>query len=270
MGPALILSDFSFRYFEGGPPVFSQYSLSLPPGCCCALLGPTGAGKSTLLSVIAGIAGSQFKTAIANGSVQLGNETHNPLPMRIQFPQVGLVLQDPSVQISGIRETVQSEIELTLENLAVRDESRAQRVLSTLRLLGIEHLADRHPRRVSGGEMQRIALASVVVAYPEVLLLDEPTSALDSDSQIRLKAILRSLRSSATIVLTDTAIDFALNLVDVFVVLDKGRNVFVGTQADLLSSLHDFEHLLPVGTWSKLRRSDVWHSLGKRIYEHRL
>ena len=260
MAPDISVADLTFRYYANSPPVFSRYSLDIPAKTCCAILGPTGSGKTTLLSVISGIAGSQLKTASAEGTVRIGLESYAPLPRRILFPKVGFALQEPSVQISGVKNTVRSELGFTLENLGVHPAERGPRVDETLRLFGLERLAERNPFHLSGGEMQRVALASILVAAPSILLLDEPTGALDWPSQKRLKSLLRSLKTTTTIVFTDYTIEFALNLADVIVVMENGRNVFVGNQREFLDSLSSFDHLLPLTAWKELIESAAWET----------
>jgi energy-coupling factor transport system ATP-binding protein len=160
-----------------------------------------------------------------------------------------MVLQDPYVQISGVRETVFDEVLFTLENLGTIPQDARQTILSLLKRLGIDHLADRKPTSLSGGETQRVALAAILIAQPPLLLLDEPTTALDSNAQDKLRFILRSLRGRTTVLLTDTQIDFALAVADQIVLLDHGTIIFQGDSRNLLSQLHRFSSTLPVEGW---------------------
>ncbi|MEX2116320.1 MAG: ABC transporter ATP-binding protein [Bacteroidota bacterium] len=253
MAPRIIIGNLTYRYFAAGSPVFSGFSLEVPPGSCCALLGPTGSGKTTLLEILSGVAGSQCKTSVAEGTIQIGEDRYQPIPQSTLFPNVGLVLQDPEVQISGIRDTVTAEVEFTLEQLSVPAAERQRRVSDVLAHLGLSPLAQRHPMEVSGGERQRIALASILVATPSLLLLDEPANALDSRSQHLLKDILRSRKGTTTILLTDYSIDFALGLADLFVVLSDGRVVFQGTSSDLFRALGSLQDHLPLEYWKLLQ-----------------
>lgn len=253
MAPRIIVENLSYRYFEGGNPVFSDFSMEIPEGFCCALLGPTGAGKTTLLEILSGVAGSQCKTSVSAGSVQIGQEQYTPIPKSTLFPAVGLVLQDPEVQISGIKETVESEVAFTLEQMSIPASEQRQRVRTTLNDLALAPLAQRHPMEVSGGERQRIALASILVAAPSLLLLDEPANALDGRSQQLLKERLRILKRNTTIIISDYSIDFSLGLADMFVVLSAGRIVFQGTSADLFRNIDALRDFLPVDYWRQLR-----------------
>jgi energy-coupling factor transport system ATP-binding protein len=246
MGPLVTITGLTFRYFSPSKPVFSAYGLTIPPGSCCAVLGPSGAGKTTLLEILSGSAGAHYRTARCEGSVKIGGTNYSPIPSAVLFPEVGFVLQDPYVQISGIKSTVRSEIEFTLENLGIERGSRIKRVDAILDMLSLTPLADRHPYKLSGGEMQRVALASILVAEPPLLLLDEPANGLDIGSRMVLKNILRSLKGTTTIVLTDYTLAFALDLADRFVVLENGINRFEGTRKEFEGSLHALRELIPV------------------------
>lgn len=219
--------------------------MNIPSGTCCALLGPAGAGKTTLLEILSGAAGSQYKTSRAQGTVRIGHESFAPIPPGVLFPTVGFVLGDPMIQISGIRHTVRSEIAFTLENLGTDPAIRSRHVDEMLAKLGLGALADRNPRTLSGGEIQRVALASLLVARPPVLLLDEPANALDSGAAAMLSAILRELTESTTIILTDYTADFSLGVADRFIVLQEGSIRFQGDRDALLDAAHALQDVIP-------------------------
>lgn len=253
MAPRVTIENLSYRYFAGGKSVFAGFSLEVPPGSCCAILGPTGSGKTTLLEILSGVAGSQCKTGVAEGGIRIGEQRYDPIPLQTLFPEVGLVLQDPDVQISGIRDTVAGEVEFTLDQLPLSLSERAGRVKDILADLMLTSLAGRKPTEVSGGERQRIALASILVAHPSLLLLDEPANALDSRTQHILKNIVNRRKRQATILLTDYCIDFALGLADLYVVLAEGQVVFQGTETQFFRQLDSLRDLLPVQYWSLLK-----------------
>ncbi|MCX6142202.1 MAG: ABC transporter ATP-binding protein [Ignavibacteriales bacterium] len=211
MAQRLTIKDLSLQYSASEPRALSSLSLDVEAGSCCAIIGPTGAGKSTLLQCLAGTMRRHHPESLATGQIQFGETRFNGVPDHVLFPIAGLVLQDPYVQISGVRETVFDEVLFTLENLGTIPQDPRQTILSILQRLGIDHLADRKPTSLSGGETQRVALAAILIAQPSLLLLDEPTTALDSNAQDKLRFILRSLRGRTTVLLTDTQIDFALS-----------------------------------------------------------
>ncbi|MEK6754602.1 MAG: ABC transporter ATP-binding protein [Bacteroidota bacterium] len=252
MAAGVLTDRFSFQYSPEASRSLAEISLNIPAGTCCAILGPTGAGKTTLLHAIAGVLGRHHPDAISDGSIAVGGKTFAPLPKRILFPSIVLALQDPYVQISGVRETVYDEVFFTLENLGASPEEGKGRIPSLLKELGIDHLAARKPTTLSGGETQRVALATILVARPEILLLDEPTTALDVTAKERLQRILKSLKQKATVIFTDTHVDFALSVADQIVVLHKGTLLFSGTPKEFVGQMYRFESVVPIRGWMKV------------------
>lgn len=235
-------------------PALKDLTFSLKPGTCCAILGPTGSGKSTLLHLLSGILAHHHPGSVGDGRLIIGDQVYTPLPDQPLFPRVGLALQDPSVQISGIRETVVEELELTLETLG-RDPSSHREAANRLLLqLGVAHLAGQKPTTLSGGETQRVALATILIANPDVILLDEPATALDYGAQVTLRRLLRSFRGSSTVIFTDTRIELALEVADRLILLEAGGIVFNGEKGEFLGQLPDFSELLPVQDWLEALR----------------
>lgn len=253
MADRIALSSFSLQYSPSTPRVLSSLSIEIAGGACCAILGPTGAGKTSLLHCLSGIMRRHHPDAVSTGHLQIGERSFDGLPAQILFPTVGLALQDPHVQISGIRETVFGEVLFTLENTGTVPGNPADMIVPLLRSLGIDHLADRRPTSLSGGETQRVALATILAAQPPVLLLDEPATALDMAAQEQLRSILRSMKRRTTIVLTDTQLDFVLAVCDQIVVLREGAILFDGTPAAFLRRMQDFTSALPLESWIQLK-----------------
>jgi energy-coupling factor transporter ATP-binding protein EcfA2 len=249
MAHRLIIENLSLQYSSSEPKALSSLSVDVPAGSCCAIIGPTGAGKSTLLHCLAGTMHRHHPESVASGRLQLGETRFEGLPDHILFPVSALVLQDPYVQISGVRDTVFEEILFTLENLDATPQNPRKIIMALLQRLGIDHLANRKPTSLSGGETQRVALAAILVAQPPILLLDEPTSALDSNAQDKLRAILRSLHGTTTVMMSDTQIDFALAIADQILLIDHGTIVFAGSPSTLLSRAREYSSIIPVESW---------------------
>ncbi|MEX1275873.1 MAG: ABC transporter ATP-binding protein [Bacteroidota bacterium] len=251
MALPITLERVSYRYAPNTTPALSDINMVLQSGTCCVILGPTGSGKSTLLHLLAGVLAKHYPESVGEGVLTIGEHRYTPFPEGILFPTVALALQDHYVQISGIRDTTRKEIELTLETLG-RDPLRERASIDRLlQQLGIAHLAERKPTALSGGETQRVALATILIANPEIVLLDEPATALDYGAQSRLKLLLQSLRGTSSVVFTDTRIDLPLDVADRFIVLDAGRIHFDGNRRSFLEQLPDFGDLLPVQDWQE-------------------
>lgn len=265
MGHEIDIQSLSFSYFEGAAPVLSNVSLRADKGTCMAVLGPAASGKTTLLQILSGIMGAQSTTCAATGTVTIGDTLHAPIPDKVLFPQVGLVMQDASVQISGVKETVEEELSFTLDNLGFAGEEKSRRISAVASILDLHHLRHRRPNQLSGGELQRLVLGSIIVAEPRILLLDEPLAALDSLARHRLSETLRSLKRTTTIIVADSSVDFALAVADMFVVLDRGHIAFAGPRTEFLNSLASFTRLLPVSLWTDLIRASRTTNIEPRL-----
>jgi len=265
MVPSITARDLSYSYFAASRPALQSCSFTVQPGSCCAVLGPSGAGKTTLLQVLSGIAGSQITTSAATGSLVLGDREFTPIPRHALFPMVGFCMADSLVQLSGVKNTVADEIGFTLNNLGITGSEYSSRLDNILDKFKLATLADRHPGTLSGGELRRLMLASIMVGEPSILLLDEPVSSLDSTAESVLASVIQSSKKNMTVVMADHQVDFALRVADQIVVLDGGAVVFDGSTKDFLSSLPDFEHLLPTGSWQELMAAEASSNLRPSI-----
>jgi energy-coupling factor transport system ATP-binding protein len=270
MADRLNISSFSLRYSQSLPDILSSVTFDIKEQTCCAILGATGAGKSSLLQSLAGTMQRHHPECVASGRITIGTKTFEALPPGVLFPEVGLVLQDPHVQISGVRDSVLGEIMFTLENTGNLPKDAEAEVTPILRRLGIDHLAHRKPTSLSGGETQRVALATILVAQPRVLLLDEPTTALDQAAQGKLSSILKEMKGNTTIVLTDTQLDFALGLCDQIVVLDHGKITFDGSPAQFLGRMEQFREAVILDSWLPLKQKLLQVLEGKTLQSMRI
>jgi cobalt/nickel transport system ATP-binding protein len=212
-------------------------SLSIPAGTRIALLGANGSGKSTLLRILDGL---YFPEA---GSVRfLGEPLTEARFANDDFAygfrrRVGMLFQNPDVQLFNA--TVFDEVAFGPLQLRWPASEVRGRVAETLERLRLSHLKDRVPQRLSGGEKKRVALASVLVMDPEVLLLDEPTDALDPRSQSQLIDLLMGWAGGSKSVITATHhLGILEEIADRCFVLDRGRLAADLAPSDILKD-HD-------------------------------
>jgi len=171
----------------GGRVLFKQLSLSLAPGEFVAIMGESGAGKSTLLNLVAGL-----DTADA-GSIRFeGTDLKNlddDARTLLRRDRMGFVFQAFHV-LPYL--TVEQNVALPLDLLGVTESARTSRTLEMLEAVGIAPLARRYARELSGGEVQRIAIARALVHKPRLVLADEPTGNLDPRSAAQTLQLLRT------------------------------------------------------------------------------
>ena len=174
---ALARADrLTFTYPDARGPALRDISLEIEPGEVVAVLGPSGSGKSTLLRAFAGLV-PHFHGGRFEGRVEIaGHDTRSVRPAELAGT-VASVFQDPEEQI--VLSRVIREVAFGIENIGTPPEEIVGRAHEALAAVGSEHLADRAVAELSGGELQRVCLASAVALRPKLLLLDEPTSQLD-------------------------------------------------------------------------------------------
>jgi sulfate/thiosulfate transport system ATP-binding protein len=202
-------------------------SVTVGDGALTALLGPSGSGKSTLLRIIAGLETPD------EGEVRIGGEPVTDTPARSRG--VGFVFQHyaPFKHM-----TVQDNVAF---GLTVRKRPRAEikaRVHELLGLVRLDGLAARYPSQLSGGQLQRMALARALAPRPDVLLLDEPFGALDARVRSELRAWLRRLHEEihvTTIFVTHDQ-EEAMEVAEQIVVMNAGKVEQAGTPRELYES----------------------------------
>lgn len=224
------VSDVSFRYHDAT--AIDRLTLSIDPGTRVVLLGANGSGKSTLLRLLAGLAFPGSGTISFDGrpltEAALGDASFSHAFRR----RVGIVFQDPDVQL--FNPTVFDEVAfgpLQVDGAKAEIRDRVERALERFRLT---HLRSRAPHRLSGGEKKRVALASILVMDPEVLLLDEPTAALDPRSQSELIDLLMDWAGRRTVITATHDLGFVEHIAERCAVLDAGRLVADRVPADVL------------------------------------
>jgi len=216
-----------------------------------ALLGANGSGKSTLLRLMDGL---HFACA---GALRFRGEALTEEAMQddgfaMNFRRrVGMVFQNPDVQL--FNPTVFDEVAFGPLQLGWPREEILERVHATLQWIGAEHLKDRAPYRLSGGEKKRVAIASVIVLDPDVLLLDEPTAALDPRSQSQVIELLESWNDGRKTIITAThQLEILGEISGRAVVLERGAVVGDATPAEVLANtelleaanlIHSHRHL---------------------------
>lgn len=227
--------DFTYAYPTSDAPVLRDVDLAVRPGRFHGLLGASGSGKSTLAMAATGFI-PHAQGGEHTGSVTVGDLVVADTPLPDLVTRVGLVQQDPFNQISGARFSVREEIAFGCENLGVDRTEIVGRVGQVMEMLGITDLADRSPYELSGGQQQVVAVASMLVMRPDVLVLDEPTSQLDpAGSRLVVEALAVIRETGMTVLLVEHTLELLAEHADELHVLRDGRIVAEGPPATILT-----------------------------------
>lgn len=213
--------------YPGSVKALEDINFIAPRNSRIAVMGSNGAGKSTLFKHFNGI----FRAT--SGSVLIRGEPITKANIREVRKFVGIVFQNPDDQIFA--PTVAQDVAFGPTNLGLDDETIHHRVEEALRITGIEHIADRVPHHLSGGEKKRVAIAGAIAMEPEVLVLDEPTAGLDPRGVRDLLEFINDLKqkSGMTVIFSTHDVSLIPEIADFIYVMDKGRIVAEGTVAEV-------------------------------------
>jgi len=226
----------TYAYPGTSNPAIRDLSLEIPDGQFCAVIGPNGAGKSTFAYLIAGFI-PHFYHGELEGEVLVSGNATATTPLSDLIHGVGLIQQNPFNQISGTKVTVREEIAFGLENLGVPRPEMVERVAAAMDLVGISDLAERSPLALSGGQMQRVAIASILVIQPPVLVLDEPTAQLDPVGSKEVFAIIRKLATGQemTVIMIEHKLEWVAAFSDRVLALSGGELLADGSPEEVLT-----------------------------------
>jgi energy-coupling factor transport system ATP-binding protein len=232
--PALAVEGLTYVYPNAAAPALRDVSLHLVSGEFALLAGRSASGKSTLLRAACGLV-PHFHGGEIDGSIEVAGIDAIARGPGELAAAVGYVAQDPETQV--VSTTVAAEIELPLEMRGDQPSSRARAVEEVALALAIPHLLDRAVGTLSGGELQRVALAAALVTRPRLVLLDEPTSQLDPVAGDELIWLLRRLNEEwgVSILLAEHRLERCLAAADRVIAMTKASVSFDGAPRDFLT-----------------------------------
>jgi energy-coupling factor transport system ATP-binding protein len=220
----LAIDELAVRYPGKKAPSLADVTLAVTPGERVGVAGRTGAGKSTLALAAAGFIPRVVRAKVDGRVAVDGVLTVGAAPDAL-LGRVGIVFATPANQLSASKQTVREELAFGLENLGLPRSEMDPRIDATLERLGIAHLADREPFALSGGEQQRVAIASIVAMGTHVLVLDEPTAQLDPAGTASVADLLEELARAGSAILCAEHDPSVLGRLDRCLVLEGGRPV---------------------------------------------
>ncbi len=233
--PVIALAGFGFRHVAASREALDRVTLEVRLGEYVGVLGAPGAGVTTLLTALDGVV-PQLVRGETFGAISVLGRDPRVVPVREWARHVGLVFDDPS--LGATQATVADEVAFGLENLGVPAAEMDPRITAALNSVGLAGFESRVPSTLSGGELQRLAIACALVTGPSILVLDEPSANLDPAGRRAVFGILRRLNREhgVTILVADQAVEAFADDATRIVVLDQGRVVADGVPADVLGS----------------------------------
>ena len=231
--PVLRAEGFGYRYPTAATDALADVTLTLEPGSFTLVVGESGSGKSTLLRAACGLV-PHFHGGDVRGELEIAGmdlRDHGPNELAASC---ATLLQDPETQVvmSGVR----AELALPLEQRGYEAAATARAVEEAALELGVAHLLDRRTDTLSGGELQRVALAAAVAGKPALLVLDEPTSQLDPVAGDDLVWLLRRLNEEwgTAVLLAEHRLERCLAPADRVLAMDRGRVALDAAPAEFL------------------------------------
>lgn len=246
-GPVIDIQALSYRYRGTKKPALNDVQLEIGKGEFLVVMGPSEAGKSTLAACINGLIPHFHKGKFSGDVIVNGRNTRQQTVSQMA-EQVGLVFQDFEAQLFST--SVELEVAFGPENFAAPRAEIAQRIQENLAYVGLEQYRKRPPSTLSGGQKQKLAIASVLAMKPQVLVMDEPTTDLDPISKLGIFQITGNLRQreDITLMVVEHETEEVLHA-DRVAFLKEGELIRLGATRQVLQEVDLMESigLMPLG-----------------------
>ncbi len=237
MGSVIELKNVNYCYPLCKKPAVKDFNISIEEGKFYGIVGVNGSGKTTLCSLVRGFAPGFYKGKLEGEVLVGGKPTVDYGPGELAL-KIGYVFQNPFNQISGVKSTVFEEVAFGLENFGVDLDEIEERVMDVMKLTDIFQLAEKNPFELSGGQVQRMALASAIVLKPEIFIIDEPTSQLDPEGTESVFRIISDMKAEKkTVLLVEHKVDLIAEYADEVLVLDDGELIASGPTQEVFSDM---------------------------------
>lgn len=226
---ALKITNLTFSYNPDKPNVLKKINLEIPANKYVAIIGHNGSGKSTLMKLITGV------LQLNEGEIQIFGHSVNPISINRIRQFLGIVFQNPDNQFIG--STVKDDVAFGLECRMVPQSEMEAIIVSVLKKVNMEKFEDHEPLMLSGGQKQKVAIASTIALSPEIIIFDEATSMLDPRGKTDIKRIMRELRDAKHKTIFSITHDMdEIIQADFVVVMNDGEVVKTGTPHEILKN----------------------------------
>ena len=240
--PIVVYENFSYSY-PTTPNALVDIDLKIYRGEVFGVIGPNGAGKSTFCKSLNGLVphfyGGTVKGRVLVDGMDTLEHTTSELSMK-----VGLVFQEPETQLSGLALTVEDEVGFGLSMLGFPSKVIRKRIREALEKVGLKGFEKRSPSELSGGEQQRLAIATVLAMEPEIMVLDEPVALLDPIGKSEVLSVVKELAvEGSTIVIAEHEIEELAYFADRILVLNEGKMVSLDDSKKVLSEVEKLKKI---------------------------
>ncbi|WP_254546729.1 ABC transporter ATP-binding protein [Halomarina pelagica] len=240
------VDDVTFQYATQPDDEYAvrDVSCEIDAGSFVGITGPSGAGKATLCRLIAGQI-PHFYTGELSGSVTVDGTPTSDESLGDLSKRIGFVFENPYDQLTGATSTVLEEVAFGLESRGFSRDEMRERARESLAAMGVETLVDRDPQQLSGGQCQRVAIASVLAMQPEILVLQQPTAQLDPEGTDEVFDVVGRMNEEGyTVVMVSQDLERLTPLLDRLLVMTEGRIRLDGHPEEVLLRAADDD--LPV------------------------
>jgi energy-coupling factor transporter ATP-binding protein EcfA2 len=234
-------NNFYYRYKGNEEYALNDINLTIKENKFILLAGETGSGKTSLIRCLNGLI-PQFYAGFYKGSVEIAGQDTVKASIADLSTNVGIVFQNPENQLIAM--SVENEIAFGMENLGIPRDEMIKRMDESVKITEIEHLLHKAPFELSGGEQQRVAIASILVLKPQILILDEPTALLDPKMARKILGLLKKIQteSNITIIISEHRMDLIVPLIDEIIMMKEGSIVGHDVKDNIING-DDFKNL---------------------------
>jgi len=234
-------NNFYFRYKGNKEYALDNINLKIDSNKLILLAGETGSGKTSLIRCMNGLI-PQFYAGFYKGSVNVTGKDTISTSIADLSTEIGIVFQNPENQLIAMN--VEHEIAFGIENIGIPRDYIKQRIEEVVKLTEIDTILNKAPFELSGGEQQRVAIASILVLDPKVIILDEPTASLDPYFAQKIINLLKKIQieKGITIIISEHRMDLVLPIVDEIILLKSGKIIAHGDKQKIVNG-EDFQNM---------------------------
>lgn len=221
--PILNVNKLGFKYSNKSPSILTDVNFAIYPNQHLTILGHNGSGKTTLAKIIAGLEHTY------TGKVELDHQIKSSQKTQ----KVGLIFQNPESQFVGL--TVENDLAFGLENLRFPPEAMLTKVKAITKQFNLEAIFNEEANNLSDGQKQKVAIASVLIQEPKIIIFDEPTSMVDPKSENEIDHIIAKIKRQKITVIEITHNIERLLIADQVLLLEHGKVKYFGSAKQLLT-----------------------------------